>query len=428
MREKDRKPMNHFRHLWLMLATSLCAFSPLVHADTIDRDDDMQDVDVQALREWINTKRQVTVKEIGGNLSISGEVRTEFQATGETVNGVKQRGHGAPPLAAGDSVYPSRGYDIEVNIMMDYRTDRTWAAIKLEFDNDAGIFGGTFNKIKLEKAYFGGRAIETDSAYLDIELGRKRLNTIFDSKLEFNAFFDGILFKYDQSWEKVGDFYTHIGAFVIDERKDQYGYVGELGLLNVANSGFYTKFSLIDWDTKHFSDPIEQDRFNFIVSQLILGYKCYPKKLQKQVTVYLAGLYNFAAKRLEITDHQKANWGSYVGFSIGELKRQGDWALDVNYQLLAAQCVPDFDNGGIGLGNVANTGFYTTNMNGTGDPTTRKTAAGNGNYRGFVITLDYLITSNLNFQQQWQQAITLDKDIGPFRRFKQYEIEFIYGF
>ena len=40
--------------------------------------------DIEALREFINTKRQVTIKEIGGSLSISGEVRTEFQATNET--------------------------------------------------------------------------------------------------------------------------------------------------------------------------------------------------------------------------------------------------------------------------------------------------------------------------------------------------------
>ncbi len=416
-----------FRRFCVMLAGSLCAFSSLAYADTIDRDDD-QDIDVQALREWINTKRQVTVKEIGGNLSISGEVRTEFQATGETVNGVKQRGRGAPLYASGGNVYPNRGYDIEVNLMLDYRTDRTWSAIKLEFDNDAGIFGGTFNKIKLEKAYFGGRVVDADSWYIDVELGRRRLSNIFDSMLEFNAFFDGILFEYDQSWEKVGDFYTNLGVFVIDERKDQYGYVGELGLLNIANTGLYSKFSLIDWDTKHFASHVDNLRFDFIVGQLILGYRFYPQKLQKQVTLYSAALYNFAANRLEITNNTKANWGGYVGFSIGELKKQGDWAINMNYQVLQAQCVPDFDNGGIGMGNVSNAGLYTADINGTGAPTTRKTAAGNGNYRGFVVTLDYLITSNLNLQQQWQQSITLDKEIGPFRRFKQYEIEFIYGF
>jgi hypothetical protein len=403
-----------------LLLIMLCAFSPLVHADTIEREGNDQDVDIQALREWINTKRQVTVKEIGGNLSLSGEVRTEFQATGETVNGVSQRGSGTP--------YPSRGYDIAVNLMLDYRSDLTWASIKLEFDNDAGIFGGTTNKVKMSRAYFGARALNGDSYYVDVEVGRKKLGSIFDSKLEFNAYFDGVVAKYDQSFERVGDFYVHLGTFIIDERKDQYGYVGETGFMNIAGSGFYTKLSLIDWDTKNWHDSIRQKQFDFIVGQMILGYKFYPAMLQKQVTLYAAGLYNFRARRLAITDNQKANWGSYIGFSMGELKRKGDWALDANYQWLAAQCVPDYDVSGIGLGNINDTGFYTEKKNGTGAPTTRRTAAGEGNFQGASVTLDYLITNNINLQQQWLYSVRLDQDIGPSRRFKQYEIEFIYGF
>ena len=405
--------------LKLFTALSFFAFSPFAFTDTIDRENDGQDIDVAAVREWMNTKRQVSIKEIGGNLSLSGEVRTEFQKTGETSDGISQRGSGTK--------YPTSTYDVAVNIMLDYRNDRTWSAIKLEFDNDAGIFSGTTNKIKLSKAYFGARAFEGDSYYADFEAGRRKLSNIFDSKLQFSSFFDGVLLKYDQSFERVGDFYVHAGAFVIDEKSNHYGYAGETGLMNIAGSGFYTKISLIDWDTKEEGSVADKRRFDFIVSQLILGYKFYPSKLEKQVTVYLSGLYNFKAKRLDVTDYQKANWGSYIGFSIGELKRKGDWALDANYQFLAAQCVPDFDANGIGLGNVNNSGFYTTDISNT-TLTTRSNAGGNVNFRGVSITLDYLLSNNLNLQQQWLQSVTLDDDIGPYRKFKQYEIEFIYGF
>ncbi len=408
---------------------SFFAFAPLAFTDTIDRENDSQDVDVQAVREWMNTKRQVSIKEIGGNLSLSGEVRTEFQKTGETINDIKQRGSGTR--------FPSSTFDVAVNIMLDYRNDRTWSAIKLEFDNDAGVFSGTVNKIRMAKAYFGARACDGDSYYVDVEVGRKKLSTIFDSKLEFSSFFDGCLVKYDQSFERMGDFYLHAGVFVINERINQYGYVGETGFMNIAGSGLYSKFSLIDWDTKQESsnfynktkmDKIaNQRRFEFLVSQFTLGYKCYPAKLKKQITIYLAGLYNFAAKRLAITDYQKANWASYIGFSIGELKRKGDWALDANYQFLAAQCVPDFDASGVGLGNVTNSGFYTKDINNT-VLATRRNAGGNVNFRGVSITLDYLLSNNLTLQQQWLQSVTLDEDIGPYRKYKQYEIEFIYGF
>ena len=135
----------------------------------------------------------------------------------------------------------------------------------------------------------------------------------------------------------------------------------------------------------------------------------------------------FILAREDLTDYQKANWGSYLGFSVGELKKKGDWALDANYQFLAAQCVPDFDASGVGLGNINNSGFYTTQIN-NNVLTTRADAGGNVNFRGIAVTLDYLISNNLNLQQQWLQSVTLDNDIGPYRKFKQYEIEFIYGF
>jgi hypothetical protein len=417
-------------HSSLRRVLTLCAVSLIsatLCASTIEDSDDIDQKDINALREWINYKRQVTVKELGGALSLAGEVRTELQSTAETVNGVRQRGNGAPPFNEGKP-FPTNGFDIEVNIMLDYRTENTWSAIKLEFDNEAGVFSGTLHKIKLEKAYWGVRLLDTDQITVDVELGRRRSSSIVDSKLEFNTFFDGAWFKYDQSFISLGDFYLHAGAFIIDENRNQFGYLGEMGMLNIGRTGFYAKYSLIDWDTKSFHKDLLKERFDFIVSQLLLGYRWYPANFQKIIILYIAGLYNHAAHKLEITNHKKANLGGYVGISIGELKKKGDWAFDANYQVLQAQCVPDFDSSGIGLGNAANTGFYTAGSKGQGGPNTRATAGGNVNFRGFQLTLDWLLTNQLDFQQSWQQAITLDNSIGPFRRYKQYEIEFIYGF
>ena len=36
---------------------------------------------------------------------------------------------------------------------------------------------------------------------------------------------------------------------------------------------------------------------------------------------------------------------------MGELKKKNDWSLDINYQVVQAQAVPDYDSVGIGLGN-----------------------------------------------------------------------------
>lgn len=427
--------MNSFRRLFLVgISIFLTGYA---FADTVDSRGDIEEADLQAFREWVYAKRQVTVGEKGGSLSISGEVRAEFQTTNETKDGVKQRGPGAPLYSGGD-IYPAQAYDVEVNLMFDYRTDRTWASVKLEFDNDAGLFGGSFNKLKLERAFAGFRVLESDTRTVDLIIGRNRAGSFFDSKVEFGTFFDGILVRYDQSHEAIGDSYIHAGAFIIDERRNHYGYVGEVGLLDILNTGLYMKYSLIDWDTKHYAShhkvevnghkieigQMDNARFDFVVSQFILGYKWVPKWLDKVTLLYAAGLCNTQAKRREITDYERQNWGGYVGVSIGQLKKQYDWAFDANYQVLQAQVIPDFDNSGIGIGNADNSGFYATK----GIANTRRGAGGNVNYRGFVLTLEYLLTNNLNLLQQWQQSITLDDHIGPFRRFKQYEIEFVYLF
>lgn len=404
----------------LIAISSLFSFSAF--ADTVDAAQDLDDQDIRALKEWIDTKRQISLKEIGGDLSISGEVRTEFQSAWETRNGEDQRG-------TGTGKRPGRGYDIEVNIMLDYRTDRTWAAVKLEFDNDAGVFNGTFNKLTLERAYWGVRAISEDDYTFDIEVGRRFLGNVFDSRVQFASLFDGILFRYNQAFENVGDFYLHAGPFIINERKDHYGYVGELGLLNIAGTGFYTKFSLIDWDTKTYSEPFVNDRFRFLNTQLTLGYRFRIERLKKIGLVYSAFLWNWAAKKLEITDYKRVPWAAYAGVSIGQLLKQWDWAFDLNYQLVSAQSVPDFDVSGIGIGNSNRSGFYTvfnSPIDG-GGPSTNKTAGGQTNYHGLQFRFDLLLTDKLDMQQSYVQAFTLDKDIGPDRRFFQYELEFIYS-
>ncbi len=411
---------------------SLVAFSFLLSqpmfADTIDARD-VDELDIGAIRDWVNNKRQVTLKEIGGDLSISGEIRTEYQTTSEVRKGIQQRGWMNADL-------PRNEFDVEFNLMLDYRADRSWAALKLEFDNDAGVVGGSLNKLKLEKGYLGVRLLKGNAVNIDLEVGRRRLSTVFDSKVEFAAFMDGMLLRYDQSFLGIADFYVHVGTLVVNQRWTQFAYVGELGLMNIGNSGAFMKYSVIDWDTKDnigtsadFGDPIPRRYYQFIVNQLLLGYKFQNIfGLTKVWQVYAAGLYNPVAHGHRVTGGKKAAWASYIGFSVGQLKQSRDWAFDANYQWVSAQAVPSFDASGIGNGSIFQ-GFYTKNINGTGELLTDPSeAGGNTNFKGFQMTLDYMLTNNLTFQQVWQQSVALDHKIGPQQRFKQYEIELIYAF
>ena len=76
----------------------------------------------------------ITLKELGGKLSLSGQVRARFEDFNETKNGIKQRG------AGGATDKPTKEYKVQVDLLLDYRADRTWASIKLKFaDGEVGI-------------------------------------------------------------------------------------------------------------------------------------------------------------------------------------------------------------------------------------------------------------------------------------------------
>lgn len=387
----------------------------------------LDEKDIEALREWVKSKKQqVMVKEKGGSLIISGEVRVELQSFNEKRNGVKQRGSGGafPDIA-------SNAWDIELNLMLDYRTDRTWAAVKLEFDNNAGTVGGTLDRLKLERAYLGGRVLDSDDYTLDLEIGRRRFSDIFDSKIQFGSFMDGILGKYSQWFDALGDFYIYGGPFLINESVNQYGYIAELGLLTIGNTGLYSKISWIDWDTKDYSNPLKELAFAYMNTQWTWGYKCAPSWFgSKMTTFYIAGLINTAARATKVTRHSKENLAWYAGFSVGEIRKKGDWSLDINYQWVQAQTIPDFEGAGIGRGNAAEVGLYSTKWvtKGLGKATSSSTAVGAGNYRGPSITFNYMLTDTITVFQSYSQSSTLNKNIGPNLQYKMYEIELIYGF
>jgi hypothetical protein len=402
-------------------------------------DPDAKDMD--ALRRWLRDKRFITMKEIGGDLSISGEVRTEFQAGSEIANGVQQ--YDNPSVGFPKPMY---GWDVEVNLMMDYRTERTWAAIKIEFNNNMGTRSGTSDKIKLEKAYLGGRILPGDTIIIDAELGRRYLYLVYDSKVEFSSIYDGFVFRFNKAFDEIGDYYFNTGALLVDDITNHYGFVAEMGALGICNTGFNAKYSIIDWyrpggenekGNTALETALTNQRYKFLVSQLLAYYQFYPEWIGKKlIKIYGAGLVNSLADSSKVvsgvqiipTGGRKQNWAWYVGVSIGNAKKAGDWAVDANYQWVQAQAVPEFDVLGIGRGNAGDVGFYTANARGSGGPTTQATAVGSTNYKGIEIEGLYAVTDNLVVQQNFKYSTTLNKAIGPDIRFAQYEMEFIYAF
>lgn len=388
-----------------------------------------EDKDMDALQKWIREKRLVTVKELGGDLSLSGEVRVEFQQMNEVKNSIRQRGRG------GATTKPDYALDVEVNLMLDYRSERTWASIKLEFDNDMGVQSGYTNKIALEKAFFGGRMISGDTFSLDGELGRRNLSNVFESQIEFSAIYDGGHLKFSKASDMIGDFYVTLGSLLVDDKHYHFAYVGEIGLLRIGNTGFFAKYSCIDWRKHYSNSPTNLTakaamlRYDFVVSQALVGYQFNEERwLHKMVKFYAAGLCNTAAEKNEFVGHTKQNLACYLGFAVGKIMKAGDWAIDTNVQYVQAQSIPDFDSNGIKRGNVAGVGFYTANLNGTGALNTKSTAVGSENFKGFQIETLYAFTNSLTMLYNFKISRNASKHIGPRMRFKMFEIEMIYAF
>ena len=408
--------------LLIFLTPFICLFA----VDPEDAfDDKSSEQDMDALRKWVRTKRLVTVKEVGGDLSISGEVRVESKITSEKkdVFGqlIQQRGSGS------GSDVPFTDFDVKVSLMLDYRSSRTWSSTRIKYNNDMGQVSGQVNKIALDRAYLGGRIIDGDTFTLDLEIGRRKLDNVFDSKIEFSSLFDGFVLKFSKTWTSLGDFYVNAGPFIIDYYTYHFGYVGELGMLRIGNTGVFLKYSFIDWK-KQYSNYLKNMRYRFGNSQVILGYQCVLPKWKKLSKIYASFLCNHFAEKIALTNYKKKNIAWYVGASIGQVKKAGDFAIDFNYQWVQAQTIPGFDVNGIKRGNAGGVGLYTIDVNGEGVATTRENAVGSCNYKGWKVECLYAITNNFTLLQQFQLSSSLDKTLGPMMYYKQYELELIYAF
>lgn len=406
----------------------------------------VRDRDFEAVHEYLNSKRTMDVIEKGHNLTISGDIRTEWRHITERQDGVKLRG-GEFQFLETDPDRPLLGrneFDAEFNLYFDYVCDRAWGVVWLEFDNAAGVErftgqckidpqacggSGRCDFLCLQKAYMGYNVCCDGETRFDVELGRRPLWTVFDSRVQFNARFDGLLLKYSTNYDCWGDFYVWLGGFLVDERVDWFSLVTEIGLLNIGDWGLDFKYSYINWpklgggkNRCKIRNPLG---WEFRVSQWLLAYNFDPELICAPAKLYGAFLWNSAAKSrrfvtdpktpLILTDPKKKGIGWYVGVIIGEVFQEGDWSLDINYQVVEAQCIPDCDVSGIGRGNIFENTFTSTGR-------------GNGNYKGWRVEGLYALTDNLSFDLSIEWSRADDSSIGGKHTFSQLELEAIYAF
>lgn len=418
--------MKFLRNLLPIVIGALSLATTLFAQETRERD-------FEAVHEYLNSKRTMDLIEKGHNLTISGDIRTEWRHLTERENGVRRRGGS---IVDADGIPIGRNeFDIEFNLYFDYVCDRAWGVVWLEFDNPAGVEqnnvackidpeqcggSGRCDFLCLQKAYMGYNLCCDGETRIDVELGRRPLWTVFDSRIQFQARFDGLLFKYSSSFDCWGDFYAWVGGFLVDEKVNWFGAITEIGLLNIADWGVDFKYSFINWPKigggKNRCGERNPRGWEFRNSQWLLAYNINPELLcNTPAKLYGAVLWNHSARKHTFTRDRKEGLAWYAGIIIGEVFQEGDWSLDINYQVVQAQAIPDCDLSGIGRGNVRNESF-TSDLR------------GNGNYKGWRFEGLYALTDNLSFDASMEWSRANNARIGNRHSFSQFELEAIYAF
>lgn len=425
--------------------------------------DETRQRDFEAVQEFVNSKRTISLEEKDCNLSISGDIRFDWAHIQERLCCQRLRGSkgvareacdtglvGTTNGVCGTRLVPNgtpfgnNVFDVEFNLYFDYVCDRAWGVAWLQFDEDAGIehsrkdccnnpdpqglFGsGCCEDLCLKKAYLGYNIWADGCNRLDIEIGRRPLYTVFDSQVMYQSRFDGVLLKYGHPVECWGDFYWYLGGFVVDERVDHYAWITELGLLNIANYGFDFKYSFVDWKSLA-SHNVNRcgtrnpHGFHYQVHQWKLEYEFNPEYLCMPAKIYGAFIWNSDAQNLVLVNIApnrnvgKQNIAWYAGFIVGEVCHAGDWSFEVRYEDVEAQAFPSFDASGIGGGsNVLGEALYANNRGFT-------------NYRGWRFEGLYALTDNLSLDANLEFFKHKHRTIGGKHTYSKFEVEAIYAF
>ena len=473
--------------------------------------------DDQPVREFVQSKENIDVQEKANNLEISGDVRFEWRDINEKgvvffvdpcLSGPYHEKYRA---LRGNHFVDPRGlpishhdFDVEFNLKIKYSYERAWAMAHLQFDNPAGAkapndcfdeftvfnrrgnevedlipvdtrFGlkgsGEGSFISLKRAYIGYNIWADGKHRLDIEIGRRKLDDVFVSEVQFSNRFDGILFKYASAIEEIADWYCTLGGFVIDERVNHFGYVTEIGFLNLWDTGVNIRYSFIDWtkkgDNRCFIHNPAGTRFRN--SQITLDWVFFPKIYDYEIPVelYSGFLINHAARKSIFSRCKKKNLAWYAGVYIGNVDKKGDWSMDIEYIAIQAQAVPDYDVGSIGRGNILDEALtdiitpvanqivfvnddyhddYTSDLlEYYEDPGAMEEdfnlyslpssgfvgifpRRGNANFTGWRFEFLYALTDNLSIDFIYEFSNEEDRKIGGRHRYSDFEIEAIYAF
>lgn len=432
-------------------------------------DQELNERDFEALKRFLNTKRESSLEEKDTHLNISGDVRFEWRHLNESWKHIRLRGRHAKhpernlPISRND-------FDCEFNLKFDYIMDRSWAVAHLQYDNSAGVdsqdkgcfedpngwFGsGKCDELCLRKAYMGYNVWLNKCSRFDVELGRRgNLYHAFDSRVQFLSRFDGVLLKWTGTkYAAAKEIFVKVGGLVVDERVNHFAYITEIGLLDIYGSHFDFKYSFIDWCNQVGSRCIKETdpnckfhilklnkakAYDFAVSQWTIYYHLNPCFfINKPAKFFAAFLMNHKWKDFKVrkdvfiidpatglviettrTKKYRSNLAWYAGIAIGEVVKEGDWAIELQYQWVEALAVPGQDASGICNGNVLD--YTLTQLS--------RPYIDNTNYKGWRLDTLYALTDNITINTILEESTPINKNIGGPHRYSKVEVEAIYAF
>jgi hypothetical protein len=245
-------------------------------------------------------------------------------------------------------------------------------------------------KIQLAKAFFGYTLYNDNGQNVELNLGRQRLYDLFDSRVMFANRFDGLAFKYTSIFDGIGSAHATWGSYLVDDRSNHYGHAFEVGLADIVNSGAFFKFSFNKLSKENVVGVKSylKDLAKHNVSQLLVGW-VLPQEVTWGYTtkLYAAYLTNHKAKKEARLQNHRHNHAWYAGFSMGSIKKPGDFTFDANWQYVEGNAISEaFVRSGITRGNVPRIPF------------TLSANQGYVNYHGPSLIFAYQATSDITLQ------------------------------
>lgn len=471
-------------------AFTLCAASLHGSAcnDASSFDDENNEKDWYVLQDYMNTKRTIDVAEKSCNLTISGDVRTEWRYMQEKQLGQYLRGKGKTNAwnyetnqlipNAGVPV-PRSDFDIEFNLWFEYVVKNAWAVANVRFDNSAGVDvsdqscrnqnityhqligfnavtgegiyvpipttkpgdpGGWHGSgrgcdLSVKAAYMGYNLLSCGGQRLDIELGRRgNMYRVFDSQVQFLQRLDGVLLTYSDEY-KYTNFYVKGAVFVIDEKVNHFGYVTETGFVDIMESGIDIKYSFIDWrklgeNRCYIREPWGM---KFMNSQWTAYYNFDPScTWEKDTNIYGAFIWNHDATPTAIPDPDFVpTTPQDIVPMIKGPKENIAWYVGLEFGQInkagdwAFRTQYEYVQAhAVPDLDVAGIGRGNLLNDSTSSPVQR----GNTNYKGWRVEGLYAITDNLTLDLIFESSNQIYVPVGGQHSYKKFEAEAIYAF